>query len=165
MISRRPWISWRGSSLFSPAAPSSHLPRENSTPATTPRSQHRSKGLRPGERAWITFEEGRPLFSAMDDQYAFGELDEPGKLNLGAFAADHYVELDFRPIEGRIYFTRPAPPDFRKKGRPRRPKFWRLPKEGHLDRTPLDPAHRINSPCPWGRWAYCLVSRVFLPPA
>jgi hypothetical protein len=123
------------------------------------------EGLRPGERAWITFEEGRALFSAMDDQYAFGELDEPGKLNLGAFAADHYVELDFRPIEGRIYFTRPAPPDFRKKGRPRRPKFWRLPKEGHLDRTPLDPAHRINSPYPWGRWAHCLVSRVFLPPA
>jgi hypothetical protein len=66
------------------------------------------EGLRPGERAWITFEEGRALFSAMDDQYAFGELDEPGKLNLGAFAADHHVELDFRPIEGRIYFTRPA---------------------------------------------------------
>ena len=63
-------------------------------------------GLLPGERAWITFEEGRALFSAMDDQYAFGELDEPGKLNLGAFAADHRVELDFRPIEGRIYFTR-----------------------------------------------------------
>jgi hypothetical protein len=43
-------------------------------------------GLLPGERAWIMFEEGRALFSAMDDQYAFGELDEPGKLNLGAFA-------------------------------------------------------------------------------
>jgi hypothetical protein len=66
------------------------------------------EGLRPGERAWITFEEGRALFSAMDDQYAFGELDEPGKLNLGAFAADHLVEFDFRPIEGRIYFTRRA---------------------------------------------------------
>jgi hypothetical protein len=44
----------------------------------------------------------------MDDQYAFGELDEPGKLNLGAFAADNLVEFDFRPIEGRIYFTRRA---------------------------------------------------------
>jgi hypothetical protein len=65
-------------------------------------------GLLPEERAWITFEEGRALFSAMDDQYAFGELDEPGKLNLGVFAADHLVELDFRPIEGRIYFTRRA---------------------------------------------------------
>jgi hypothetical protein len=64
--------------------------------------------LRPGERAWITFDEGRALFSAIDNQYAFGELDEPGKLNLGAFAADHRVELDFRPIEGRIYFTRRA---------------------------------------------------------
>jgi hypothetical protein len=62
--------------------------------------------LRPGERAWITFEEGRALFSEMGDEYAFGEFDEPGKLNLGAFAASHRVELDFRPIEGRIYFTR-----------------------------------------------------------
>jgi hypothetical protein len=66
------------------------------------------EGLRPGERAWIPFEEGRALFSAMDDQYAFGELDEPGKINLGAFAAAHRVEFDFRPIEGRIYFTRRA---------------------------------------------------------
>ena len=65
-------------------------------------------GLRPGERAWITFEEGRALFSAMDDQYAFGELDEPGKLNLGAFAANHRADPDFRPIEERIYFTRRA---------------------------------------------------------
>jgi hypothetical protein len=64
--------------------------------------------LRPGERAWITFEEGRALFSAMDDQYAFGELDEPGKLNLGAFAANHRADPDFRPIEERIYFTRRA---------------------------------------------------------
>jgi hypothetical protein len=66
------------------------------------------KGLRPGERVWITFEEGRALFSAMDNQYAFGELDEPGKLNLGAFAAAHRVDRDFRPIEGRIYFIRRA---------------------------------------------------------
>ena len=64
------------------------------------------QGLLPGERAWITFEDGRALFSARDDQYAFGELDEPGKLNLGAFAVDHHTELDFRPVEGRIYFTR-----------------------------------------------------------
>jgi hypothetical protein len=72
-----------------------------------------TKGLHPGERAWISFEEGRALFSEMDDEYAFGELDEPGKLNLGAFAVDHRVDLDFRPVEGRIYFTRregPMPP-------------------------------------------------------
>jgi hypothetical protein len=41
----------------------------------------------------------------MDDEYAFGELDEPGKLNLGAFAAAHRTELDFRPFEGRIYHS------------------------------------------------------------
>jgi hypothetical protein len=44
----------------------------------------------------------------MGDEYAFAEFYEPGNLNLGAFAANHRVELDFRPIEGRIYFTRRA---------------------------------------------------------
>jgi hypothetical protein len=44
----------------------------------------------------------------MDDQYAFGEMDEGGKLALGNFAAeaDHRARFDFMPIEGRVYFTR-----------------------------------------------------------
>jgi hypothetical protein len=67
---------------FSAAFQSSHLPREGSTPVARPRLQHRSRDFRPGERALVTFEEGRALFSEMDDEYAFGELDEPGKLNL-----------------------------------------------------------------------------------
>jgi hypothetical protein len=68
------------------------------------------KGLPPEERGWITFEEARRLFSSMDDQYAFGEMDKHGKLDLGFFAAqaDHRAELDFRPTEGRVYFTRKA---------------------------------------------------------
>ena len=66
------------------------------------------KGLLLGERAWITFEEGRALFSAMDDQYAFGELDEPGKLNLGTFAAAPRPSKGLKSSSTRIYFTRRA---------------------------------------------------------
>jgi hypothetical protein len=54
----------------------------------------------------------------MDNQYAFGGMDKHGKLDLGSFAAqaEHRAELDFRPSEGRVYFTRKAksacpPPD------------------------------------------------------
>jgi hypothetical protein len=44
----------------------------------------------------------------MDDQYAFGEMDDAGKSNLGAFAAqsEHRSSVDIMPVEGRVYFTR-----------------------------------------------------------
>jgi hypothetical protein len=58
-----------------------------------------------GERGWITFAEARRLFSQMDDQYAFGEMDERGKDNLLGFAAEHRSVVDIMPVEGRIYFT------------------------------------------------------------
>jgi hypothetical protein len=50
------------------------------------------------------------LFSTMDDQYAFGEMDEQGKASLAAFAAqsEHRSTVDFMPTEGRVYFTRKA---------------------------------------------------------
>ena len=38
------------------------------------------KALPIGERGWITLSEARALFSPMDDQYAFGEMDEVGKM-------------------------------------------------------------------------------------
>jgi hypothetical protein len=46
----------------------------------------------------------------MDDQYAFGEMDEVGKMSLAAFAAesDHRSDFDLMPVEGRVYFTRKA---------------------------------------------------------
>src|SRR5262249_6313864 len=34
------------------------------------------KALPIGERGWITLSEARALFSPMDDQYAFGEMDD-----------------------------------------------------------------------------------------
>jgi hypothetical protein len=61
-----------------------------------------------GERGWITLREAAALFSRMDDQYAFGEMDEQGKANLGAFAAqrEHRCDIQFAPVEGRVYFIR-----------------------------------------------------------
>jgi hypothetical protein len=40
--------------------------------------------------------------------YAFGEMDDAGKSNLGAFAAqsEHRSSVDIMPVEGRVYFTR-----------------------------------------------------------
>jgi hypothetical protein len=66
--------------------------------------------LHVGERGWITPSEARDLFSTMDDQYAFGEMDEQGKASLAAFAAqsEHRSTVDLRPVEGRVYFTRKA---------------------------------------------------------
>jgi hypothetical protein len=59
-----------------------------------------------GAKGWITLEEARRLFSPMDEaQYAFGELDETGRSNLGSFAAQNCCKIDLMP-EGRIYFTR-----------------------------------------------------------
>ncbi len=46
------------------------------------------------------------LFSRQEGQYAFGELDEGGKTRLAEFAAQCRSLLDFRPTEGRIYFTK-----------------------------------------------------------
>ena len=64
--------------------------------------------LRVGEWGWIALLEARSLFSQMDDQYAFGEIDDEGKSKLAAFAAqtEHRSTFDFMPTEGRVYFTR-----------------------------------------------------------
>jgi len=61
-----------------------------------------------GERGWITFAEARRLFSTMDDDYAFGEMDDEGKRNLASFTGDpaHRCDVDLMPTEGRVYFVR-----------------------------------------------------------
>jgi len=67
----------------------------------------RSLGNLPrGERGWITFAEARKLFSAMDAEYAFGQLDREGNSKIAAFAADNQSELSFMPLESRVYFWR-----------------------------------------------------------
>ena len=60
--------------------------------------------------AWITNKEAKQLFSSMDDEYAFGEMDEVGKGNIADFAA-HVTprcSFEFMPVEGRVYFIRKA---------------------------------------------------------
>jgi hypothetical protein len=65
------------------------------------------KALPVGERGWITMSEARALFSSMDEQYAFGEMDEAGKKSLAEFAeSEHRSTFDFMPTEKRVYFTR-----------------------------------------------------------
>jgi len=62
------------------------------------------------ERGWITISEARALFSRMDRQYAFGEMDEEGRRRIESFAAesDHTSRLEFMPVEERVYFVRKA---------------------------------------------------------
>jgi hypothetical protein len=62
--------------------------------------------LNPGESGWIAFQEARLLFSPMDQDYAFGEMDEAGKFNLAKFAArsKHRLSYSFMPMEERVYF-------------------------------------------------------------
>ena len=61
-----------------------------------------------GERGWITFPEAARLFSAAELAYAFGEMDDPGKLRLEQFSAGQRCSPQFMPVEGRVYFTRNA---------------------------------------------------------
>jgi hypothetical protein len=61
-----------------------------------------------GERGWITLAEAARLFSAAEPGYAFGEMDDDGKLRLEQFSAEHRCSPQFMPVEGRVYFTRNA---------------------------------------------------------
>jgi hypothetical protein len=62
--------------------------------------------LPPDERGWITFAEARKLFSTERAEYAFGELDQDGKKNIEAFAAQNKSTINFMPVEERVYFVR-----------------------------------------------------------
>jgi hypothetical protein len=61
--------------------------------------------LPPQDRGWITFEEASRLFSNMQPQYAFGEMDDEGKQNLEKFAREVSREFEFWPNENRLYFS------------------------------------------------------------
>jgi hypothetical protein len=73
-----------------------------------PALAHSLGALSSQQQGWITTDEARQLFSPMDNQYAFGEMDDQGKANLASFAARHRSNFDIMPVEGRIYFTRNA---------------------------------------------------------
>jgi len=59
-----------------------------------------------GEKGWITLHDAWRLFSRVDEEYGFGEMDDDGKWRLEEFAASHHSMVDFMPVEGRVYFTR-----------------------------------------------------------
>ena len=63
-------------------------------------------GMVSDQRAWITFDDARSLFSMAPPAYAFGDGDEKGRHDLTAFAARAHCRFAFMPAEGRIYFTR-----------------------------------------------------------
>ena len=61
-----------------------------------------------GEKGWISLRDAWHLFSQMNEEEAFGEMDDAGKTRLAEFAAYpvHRSEINFMPTEGRVYFTR-----------------------------------------------------------
>jgi hypothetical protein len=42
----------------------------------------------------------------MDEQYAFGEMDDDGKRRLASFTTEHSSDADLMPVEARVYFAR-----------------------------------------------------------
>jgi hypothetical protein len=66
------------------------------------------QALPAGEKGWISLRDAWHLFSQVNEDEAFGEMDDAGKMRLGEFAAysTHRSEISFMPVEGRVYFTR-----------------------------------------------------------
>ena len=90
-------------SLFSASSPE---PRDALKLGANSKSELSSslRRLRIGQKGWITLERAASLFSPMEDQYAFGELD------VSEFAAliEHRSSFELMAVEKRLYFTRKA---------------------------------------------------------
>ena len=102
--SERPAVDFRGDADRAAGASAAQW-RERGSEAALVQSLARLSSENSG---WITMEEGRHLFSPIDDQYAFGEADDDGRSNLARFGRQHDVRFDIMPFEGRIYFSRAA---------------------------------------------------------
>jgi hypothetical protein len=63
-------------------------------------------GLRRGGRGWIMLSEAARLFSSKQSEYAFGEMDEEGRLRMSEFASECGCGYQFMPAEGRVYFVK-----------------------------------------------------------
>jgi hypothetical protein len=50
--------------------------------------------------------EATRLFSNQQSEYAFGEMDEEGKLRISEFASEYGCDYQFMPTEGRVYFVK-----------------------------------------------------------
>jgi hypothetical protein len=64
------------------------------------------RGLPRGGRGWIILSEATRLFSNQQSEYAFGEMDEEGKLRISEFASECGCDYQFMPAEGRVYFVK-----------------------------------------------------------
>jgi hypothetical protein len=62
--------------------------------------------LRPREEGWIALSDAQRLFSAMEPQYAFGEMDDDGSARIASFAERAGASFSIMPVEGRVYFLR-----------------------------------------------------------
>jgi hypothetical protein len=92
-------------SIFAPSSAEPRAPARLDA-GSEPALSRSLAALPTGHEGWITMQEARQLFSPMDDQYAFGEMDDKGKANLANFGVRHGSNFDIMPVEGRIYFTR-----------------------------------------------------------
>jgi hypothetical protein len=63
-------------------------------------------GLPRRGRGWIMLSEAARLFSNQQSEYAFGEMDEEGKLRISEFASECGCDFQFMPAEGRLYFVK-----------------------------------------------------------
>jgi hypothetical protein len=91
-------------SVFAPQAGEPSSPPK--LDGTSEAALSQSIGRLSSPQGWITLEEGRRLFSPMDDQYAFGEMDDHGNSNLARLEKQYGLRVDIMPTEGRIYLSR-----------------------------------------------------------
>ena len=97
-------IDWLSKILGSPRATPADIQRLS---AGSERDLSSSlQGLPRDGRGWITLSEATRLFSNQQSEYAFGEMDEEGKLRIGQFASERECDLQFMPAEGRLYFVK-----------------------------------------------------------
>jgi hypothetical protein len=96
--------NWLKNILSPPGATPADFPRLSSLNQSELSSSLQT--LPPGERGWIALQEAAHLFSTKQPEYAFGEMDEEGSRQLAEFAAKCKCDIQFMPMEGRIYFTR-----------------------------------------------------------
>ena len=97
-------VDWLNKILGSPGATPADIRRLS---AASERDLSSSLlGFPRGGRGWIMLSEATRLFSNQQSEYAFGEMDEDGKLRISEFASQCGCDYQFMPAEGRVYFVK-----------------------------------------------------------
>jgi len=86
----------------------SHLIRLDAISGTALDSSLR--GLKTGERGWITIKEAQLLFSSMGGDEGLSNRDREGRLRLSQFAVDVGHRSTLRWRDGRVIFNRNRTP-------------------------------------------------------